>query len=317
MDTRDQRRGPFPALVDPTVSVIIAAWTERRFALLAEAARSALDQQPAPLEVIVVCDHNPGLLARVQAELPAVRAVASTGAQGAAGARDTGGALARGDVIAFLDDDAAAQPGWLARLGTAYADPACLGAGGALEPAWETERPRWFPDEFGWVIGCSYRGLPEAMGPVRNLIAANMSVRRTVFEELDGFRDGFGKVGDRSEPEETELWIRARQRWTDGEWLYDPLAVARHHVDAGRTSRRYFVRRCWLEGRGKASLVRLVGRGGLGSEWGYTLRTLPSGVLRGLLEALRGDAGGLGRAVAIAAGLVITTGGYAAGLLRP
>ncbi len=102
-----------------------------------------------------------------------------------------------------------------------------------------------------------------------------------------------------------------------GEWLYEPQARARHHVDARRTSARYFVRRCWQEGRGKASLVRLVGREGLDSEWGYTLRTLPTGVARGLGQAARGDLGGASRAVAIVIGLAVTTGGYVAGLVRP
>lgn len=279
---------------------------------------SALEQRRAPLEVIVVTDHNAALLERVRHELPEVRAMASTGTRGAAGARDTGAAAARGDIIAFLDDDAVADPGWLAHLSIPYVSPSCIGVGGALEPAWETHRPRWFPDEFGWVVGCSYRGLPQRIAPVRNLIAANMSVRREVFEELSGFREGFGKVGDLSEPEETELCIRARQRWTDCEWLFDPCARARHHVAVERTSFRYFARRCWLEGRGKASLVRVVGRrGGLGSEWEYTLRTLPSGILQGLAQAARGDLGGALRAVAITVGLLVTTAGYAHGLVVP
>jgi len=302
-------------LADPTISVVIAAWTERRLDLLSEAARSALGQLPAPLEVIVVTDHNAALLERIRGELPGVRAIASTGARGAAGARDTGAGEARGDVIAFLDDDAAAEPDWLAHLSSGYSSAACIGVGGALEPVWETRRPRWFPDEFGWVIGCSYRGLPRQAAPVRNLIAANMSVRREAFEALSGFRPGFGKVGDRSEPEETELCIRARQRWTDGEWLFDPRARARHHVAAERGSTRYFVRRCWLEGRGKANLARLVGRRALGSEWEYTVRTLPCGVVRGFAQAAGGDLGGACRAVAICIGLLVTTAGYVRGLM--
>lgn len=315
MRADDARRGPFAPLHDPTISVVIAAWTERRIDRLREAAQSALQQRHAPVEVIVVTDHNAQLLERVRRELPGVRAVASTGARGAAGARDTGAGEARGDIIAFLDDDAAADPEWLTHLSAAYSSPTCIGVGGALEPQWETRRPRWFPDEFGWVIGCSYRGLPERAAPVRNLIAANMSVRREAFETLGGFREGFGKVDARSEPEETDLCIRALQRWTGGEWLFDPRARVRHHVAAERTSIRYFVRRCWLEGSGKASLVRLVGRRGLGSEWSYALRTLPTGVVSEFARAARGDLGGALRAVAILLGLLVTTAGYVHGRL--
>ena len=39
--------------------------------------------------------------------------------------------------------------------------------GGRVDPDWEGgARPRWFPAEFGWVVGCSYTGQPERLGTV-------------------------------------------------------------------------------------------------------------------------------------------------------
>src|SRR5581483_12443163 len=96
------------------------------------------------------------------------------------GARNTGVSVATGSVCAFLDDDAEAAPDWLAWLVKAYADKDVLGVGGAIEPAWQDRRPEWFPEEFDWVVGCSYRGMPVISADTRNLIGANMSFRRDV-----------------------------------------------------------------------------------------------------------------------------------------
>jgi hypothetical protein len=95
-----------------------------------------------------------------------------------------------------------------------------MGVGGLIEPWWLDRQPSWFPAEFGWVVGCSYTGLPTERAQVRNVIAANMAIRRDVFEAIGGFRNDFGKQGSRSEPEETDLCIRAGQAWPDRAWIY-------------------------------------------------------------------------------------------------
>jgi hypothetical protein len=157
--------------------------------------------------------------------------------------------------------------------------------------------------------------MPATTAPVRNLIAANMSIRREVFVAVGGFLRGFGKVGTCSRPEETELCIRALQRWPEAVWLYTPPALVYHRVPAHRACWRYFVTRCYHEGLGKAALVGFLGVGdGLASERAYTFRTLPTGVIRGLADTiLRRDVGGMTRATAIVAGLTMTAAGYLMG----
>ena len=103
--------------------------------------------------------------------------------------------VARGDVVAFLDDDAEADPGWLEELLAQYDDPHVAGAGGRAMAVWPQRRPRWFPPEFDWVVGCSYTGLPETVSPVRNLIGAAMSFRRTIFDQLGSFDTEMGRLG--------------------------------------------------------------------------------------------------------------------------
>jgi glycosyltransferase involved in cell wall biosynthesis len=300
-------------------SVVICAYTEARWDDLVRSVESVQRQTASALEVIVAVDHNDDLLERVRAHLRDVVAVSNRDQRGLSGARNSGLAAARGELVAFLDDDAVAEPDWLARLAEGYADPRVLAVGGAVVPLWVCGRPKSFPAEFDWVVGCTYQGMPERASNVRNFIGANMSFLREVFAEIGGFRSGIGRVGNRPVGcEETELCIRALRRRPDGIILYEPRARVRHTVPANRAGWRYFASRCYSEGLSKALVARLWGSGdGLATERAYTFRTLPRGVVRGFADALRGDVSGLGRSVAIMSGLSVTTAGYLVGRARP
>lgn len=299
----------------PSCAVVIAAYTERRWDDTLRAVASVARQQPPPHELFVVVDHNPELQARLAAELPGVQVVANHNEQGLSGARNTGVELATSDVVVFLDDDAAARPGWLAGLARNYLDPSVLGVGGRIEPQWHGARPRWWPAEFDWVVGCDYTGQRE--GVVRNLIGANASFRRELFDD-GGFTSGIGRSSSVRRPvggEETEFCIRVSQSHPGGVFLHDDRAAVIHRVPADRQTFSYFRTRCYAEGLSKALVTRSVGtESGLASEWSYSTVTLPMGVLRGLRRALSGDTSGLLNAGAIIIGLACTTAGYVVGV---
>ena len=227
-----------PALTGrPTVSVVVCAYTERRWGLLLLAVESVRAQDPKPDRCIVVVDHNDLLLRRARAALPAdVEVIANEATPGLSGARNTAIAHATTEVIAFLDDDAAAEPQWLATLLGHYASPTVVGVGGVAEAVWpEHKRPRWFPPEFDWVVGCSYIGLPQAVAPVRNPIGCSMSLRSASVAAVGGFDAAMGRVG--TVPlgcEETELAVRIRQNVAGAQFLHVPGARVRHHVSPER-----------------------------------------------------------------------------------
>lgn len=304
--------------VAPSVTVVICVYTERRWPQIVRAVRSALAQEAPADQVVVVVDHNDALLARASAAFPELTVVSSTGPRGLSGARNTGVAYARGDIVAFLDDDAEAEPDWLARLLPHYRDSRVLVVGGQAVPVWEGARPPWLPREFDWVVGCSFTGQPSKVSPVRNVIGCNMSFRRAVLDRVAGFDSALGREGNTPVGcEETELCIRIRQAYPDGIVLYEPRAFVRHQVTAERATWRYFRRRCFSEGRSKAVVAHLVGSGaGLSTEREYTRRVLPKGVWRGLREIRAGDRSGALRSAAILAGLVVTASGYASARAR-
>ena len=193
-----------------------------------------------------------------------------------------------------------------------FADPAVAGVGGRVDPLWATARPNWFPGEFDWTVGASYSGMPETTAQVRNVWSNNMALRRAAFDAAGGFREDFGKVGAASRPEDTELCLRV----TSGSWLYEPASAVGHWVPAQRATLRYFLRRCYDEGKGKAQIAVMDGAAnGTSAERSYTMRVLPGAVGRGLREAATGDRSGALRSAAIIGGFGMAAAGFAVGCL--
>jgi GT2 family glycosyltransferase len=312
--SRDGRR----ASSFKSLSVVIAAFTEKRWSDLVDAVASVKKQSLPAKEIIIAVDHNPSLLRRITTEISDVIAIPNKFARGAPGARNSGVAASTGAILAFLDDDAVANPDWLLRLSDGYADESVCAVGGRIDPLWLDGRPRWFPEEFNWVVGASYKGGPVRMEAVRNLWTVNMSVLRSVFDDVGGFRPQFGKVGARSRPEDTELCIRIGQTWPGKAIMYNPDAKVLHKVHAGRARFSYFASRCYNEGFGKAELARYVRRStALGVEKHYLRRVLSESVLAGCHEAFfRGHFDGLARVGAIISGVSCAFAGFSLGALK-
>lgn len=292
--------------------MVVCAHTLDRLRHIGEMVSSVRAQTYPAASLTIVCDHSEALYRMLKSEFHTIQVVRNEFEKGLSGARNTGVKKARGDVVAFLDDDAAADPGWLEQIADAYQDPAVMAVGGSIAPSWTTRRPKWFPREFDWVNGCSYIGLPRTRATVRNLIGCNMSVRRSILEATGGFRTGLGRDGNNAAGcEETEFFIRAKTRLPNQVVLYEPKARVRHHVPPSRCTWKHFLGRCWAEGKSKAEMARMVGPNrALANERTYAFKTLPEGVRRNLFEVLKGDIFGFARAFAIVAGLTVTTTAY-------
>lgn len=313
-----------------STAVVICAYTLDRWDDLERSVASAAAQDPAPEEILLVVDHNGRLLERAAAELvprhPALRVVPNTRKQGLSGARNTALALVGADLVVFLDDDAAADPGWLVRLQAPYRDADVIAVGGSAVPRWPdgAARPVTLPaadptgwGELDWVVGCTYAGQPATTPrPVRNLMGCNMSFRRDVFTTVGGFGEHLGRVG--KVPlgcEETELCIRAGNAFPGSRIVFEPGARVRHHVSTDRLTWGYLRRRCFAEGLSKAAVALIVGPDqALSTERSYATRVLPAGVLRELGRAVTGRrADPAASAAAIVVALAFTVLGYLRG----
>ncbi|HET6391060.1 glycosyltransferase family 2 protein [Hyphomicrobium sp.] len=295
------------------VSVIICVHSNKRREAMLEAVRSARCQTLPVSEIIVVVDHNLELQAWLTQTLAGVKIIPNVEEPGLSGARNTGIANAKGGLLLFLDDDAALEDHWVQKVSAHFEDENVLGVTSRIVPRWQQARPSWFPDEFLWVIGCTYEGMTP--GRVRNLIGAAMCVQRAVFDGVGGFATSLGRssTGLPMGCEETEFCIRAGKAFRDGEFRYDDAPWVTHLVSGERVTWRYFLRRCYAEGSSKAVLAAMAtAKHALSSERRYVSKTLPRGVVRGFGDALRGDVAGLFRATAIVTGFVATAVGYLA-----
>lgn len=298
----------------PSASVVICAHTLDRWAWLLEAIASVRAQSVTPAELVVVVDHNTDLYKRLLSEVDGVLVVENAHGKGLSGARNTGVGVSTGEVVAFLDDDARADPDWLQAQLRVYEDPSVLAVGGRIDPLWADGRPGRFPAELDWIVGCCYRGLPQVAAQVRNVIGASMSFRRTVFTRAGLFDEGIGRTAAPRGCEETDLCIRATAAIPGGRVVYEPASRVVHHVPADRTTVRYMLARAWGEGVSKALITRPAGPAGhLSAERRYATRVLPRAVARGLRGADRAGWLASGSVLAV---LAATIGGYATQTLR-
>lgn len=308
-----------PSAATLPVTVVVCAYTERRWDQTRNAVASVLGQSPRPMQTILVIDHNSDLATRARRELTGITVLENAAKPGLSGARNTGLAAATQPITAFLDDDAEARAGWLASLVEPYRNLKVVATGGSVHPRWPNVRPRWLPPTFDWVVGCSYLGLPETPSAVRNPIGANMSMRTELALTAGAFDVSVGRVGRRPRGcEETEMAIRLTASVPSSVVWYVPDAAVDHHVADDRVSFRYFVSRCWHEGRSKADVVRLAGAtAGLQSERRHTAVVIPKAFLRDARALAAGDVAAVARIGAMTAGVAVTASGYAAGLVRP
>lgn len=242
------------------VSVIICTYTEERLKDLHEAVDSVLAQTLLPHQVIVAVDHNRRLAEILGNRLPSdVQVVLNEGARGLSETRNAGIRASKGAVVAFIDDDAVADPAWLDMLVRRFDNPRVVAVGGRAIPRWlNGGRPNWFAEELDWVVGCTYKGLPVRGSQVRNMIGCNMSFRTECFDEAGFFSTRVGRNGRlQGAGEEAEICQRISRAMPWSLIVYEPNAIIHHKVPSWRIGPRYLVTRSYDEGLCKTIVKQL------------------------------------------------------------
>jgi hypothetical protein len=153
-------------------------------------------------------------------------------AAGISVARNRGWREAKGEFIAFIDDDAEATPDWAQRIldNFIHVHPPPVAVGGKVLPVHTTEPPFWFSDEletFSLGDTAHFRSSPESR---YGFIGANMAFTRGILEEFSGFSPAYGMVGSTiGMGEETELFTRIHE-CHPGRFWYDPGVRVCHCV---------------------------------------------------------------------------------------
>ncbi|RBQ17588.1 hypothetical protein DP939_24840 [Spongiactinospora rosea] len=305
-----------------TLTVVVVGGAKEGWERLKETMAAIEGQRVRPDEVILVIDHNVELAAWSATEFDGVTVLAHEGTRGSAAARNRALAAARGDVVAFLDDETAPDPDWTERLLEAYADPEVVAVRSRLAIRWEAGRPNWFPNELAWVVGAPCTGAPDDGGPIDDLYGAGLSLRRETLFAAGGFPEDLDHQagGILTEPPagaKTELWLRLRDLAPGAKLVQQPSATLRVCLDARRGGIGHLVSRCAAEGKSLAAVPqRAQGRAALGAHLAPIRAGLPRAVFRMLTATGPRDVKAWRALAAMLLALVATTVGYLNGRLQ-
>lgn len=242
------------------ISVVIC--TYNRADLLGDSIKAIQAQQyPASCYEIVIVDNNSTDETRTL-----TTSIASTSEvsiryifepnQGLSFARNAGISNASGDIVAFVDDDINAEPGWLAAIAAAFEDANVMCAGGPIRPVWPGEKPGWLAldwepyltiNEFEQARKKGYFTWPDTPW------GANISFRKQAFETVGLFPTNLGRVGNSLLSNE-EVNICKKIAAAGLRIAFAPEAVIHHKIPTQRVRKQWFYHRTYWQGRSDAIL---------------------------------------------------------------
>jgi glucosyl-dolichyl phosphate glucuronosyltransferase len=229
---------------------------------LKEAVASIVAQTYQAGEIILVVDGNPELYQKIRQDLgqkEPFKVILLKQNMGISGARNAGIGAASGEIIAFMDDDATAKKDWIETLIATYKKYDAISVGGKILPDWEAgAAPDYFPEELYWLVGVINQGFADdKIGEVRNTFGPNMSFKKSVFEEIGVFNQGFGFSGNSCvQAEEPELSLRMKKKFSRGV-TYNPQAIVYHKIPRSKLKIGLLIKRSFYQGYSKALINKL------------------------------------------------------------
>jgi GT2 family glycosyltransferase len=246
-------------MATPAASVVII--TYRRPDFVARCLAHLVVQSVMPAEIIVIdSSADEETRALVAERFPTVTYAVCTAGMGAmATARNLGYRMSGGEVVAFIDDDAFAEPDWLERLLPFYEDPEVGAVGGRQirgVPGEITEGVDAIGrlQEDGTITG-NFAADPGRPVDVDHLLGANMSFRRSALDRIGGIHDGYAGTCVR---EETDLCLRVAH--AGYRLVFTPDAVVEHVAAPYAKGRRFDLRYAyWAQKNHLIVLIRNFG----------------------------------------------------------
>lgn len=195
-----------------------------------------------PIELVLVCnactDGSEALGHEWVAKMPFPMRVVNEPEPGLSVARNRAVREARYDILAFTDDDVLVDPDWVNGLLEVYREHGeRVGVvGGRIELWWEAvQRPDWLPTEVEWLLASldSHKDVTEL--EKADLLGANFSCRRAVFDQAGPFRKELGRTGNNFGGFEEAVFIEGafKHGWRV---FYTPRASVKHWVQPKRVA---------------------------------------------------------------------------------
>lgn len=177
--------------------------------------------------------------------------------QGASYARNTGAALAKGELICFMDDDAIADSDYLERIVSFFATHTDAGGlGGRIIPKYIPAEPKWMSHYVSSLVGnFDYSNQVEIFKPGKYPLESNMIIRTADFHAVNGFNEALpGVVGTlRIGGEGKEFFYKLQA--LGKQIYYDPAIRVQHVVEVKKLTKEYMYRVASGIGRGERRRV--------------------------------------------------------------
>jgi glycosyltransferase involved in cell wall biosynthesis len=184
---------------------------------------------------------------------------------------------ARGDVLAFMDDDVTVDPTWLENLTAPLRSGEWAGSGGRILPERTFVPPPWLSLEERHALAplAMFDCGPDACDLTEPPFGTNMAFHKRMFAKYGGFRTDLGpRPGSEIRSEDTEFGCRLLAA---GERLhYEPTAVVYHSVPKNRLDKKYFL--AWWFDKARADTRAF----GLQPGSGWCVGSIPLFLLRRL-----------------------------------
>ena len=260
-------------------SVIVPTYNRDR--LLAATLDDLLAQKADVTYEIIVVDNNStdgtsALIHGYAARPGEVVRYVFEGREGASATRNAGIGAARGETIAFVDDDVRVHPGWLQALADAYrAHPNAWGVGGRVILGLPERCPPWFDPGSRITEYLSRLDVGDETLQIHypiSMLGANMSVTREALSRVGLFNPDLGYAGSRRiTNEDMEMSFRIYR--AGGTLFYCGQAAVTHPVPAARLTKRWLRQRAYWEGRSvglgtgyehnERTAIKVIGRAAL------------------------------------------------------
>jgi GT2 family glycosyltransferase len=210
-------QAPCPPLPEdpPKISVVVCAYNAEP--TMRECLESLTKLAYPSYEAVIVDDGSTDRTGAIADEYPQFKIVHQPN-RGLSAARNVGLAAATGEIIAYLDSDATADPDWLTYLAWKFKTTDHVGVGGPNLP----------PPEDDWVANCvaASPGSPTHIllddETAEHIPGCNMAFRKAALAEIEGFDTTYTAAGD-----DVDICWRLQDRgYTIG---FSPAAIVWHH----------------------------------------------------------------------------------------